>query len=99
MIGYRFLTPAEEEMIAAALYYEAASTGLGNRFLAEVQRVVDYLRAYPSAGVAIDNHLRRMLLARFPFGLVYVGASNELVIVAVAHHGRKPGYWQARVDR
>ncbi len=37
MIGYRFLTPAEEEMIEAALYYEGAARGLGNSFLDDVQ--------------------------------------------------------------
>ena len=53
MIGYRFLTPAEEEMIEAALYYEAASSGLGASFLDDVQRVIDNLRDYPYARVAI----------------------------------------------
>jgi plasmid stabilization system protein ParE len=99
MIGYRFLTPAEEEMIEAALYYEAASTGLGTNFLDDVQRVVDNLRQYPEAGAAIADQLRRMLLHRFPFGIIYAVVNNELVIVAVAHHGRRPGYWQSRVDR
>ena len=99
MIGYRFLTLAEEEMVRAALFYEAASRGLGDSFLDDVQRVIISLREYPYAGVAIDDHLRRMLLARFPFGLIYAVGVNEIVIVAVAHHGRKPGYWQSRVDR
>jgi hypothetical protein len=44
MIGYRFLYPAEEEMTEASLFYEAASLGLGNDFLDDVQRVVDSLR-------------------------------------------------------
>jgi len=44
MIAYRFLSPAEEEMTEAALFYEAASNGLGSDFLNDVQRVVDRLR-------------------------------------------------------
>jgi hypothetical protein len=36
MIGYRFLTVAEEEMVEAALYYEAAAPGLGDNFLDNV---------------------------------------------------------------
>lgn len=44
MIAYRFLDPAEEEMIQAALFYEAASSGLGSDFLDDVQRVIDLLR-------------------------------------------------------
>jgi hypothetical protein len=50
MIGYRYLTPAEEEMIEASLFYEAASTGLGKRLLDDVQRAVDRLRKHPHHG-------------------------------------------------
>jgi hypothetical protein len=100
MIGYRFLTPAEEEMVKVALFYEAAWHGLGDSLLDDVQHVINSLREY-AYGIAIDDHLRRMLFARFPFGLIYAVAVNEIVIVivAVAHHGRQPGYWQSRVDR
>ena len=55
MIGYRFLQPAEEEMTEASLFYEAASTGLGNSFLDDVQRVVDRLREHPYLGHAVDR--------------------------------------------
>jgi plasmid stabilization system protein ParE len=99
MIGYRFLHPADEEMTEASLFYEAASTGLGNDFLDDVQRVVDTLRERPSLGHGVDGKLRRMLLHRFPFSLIYSVEANELLIVAVAHHSRRPGYWQDRVDR
>lgn len=86
-------------MIEAAVDYEAASFGLGNSFLDDVQQVIDTLCEYPQAGAAIDAHLRRMLLRRFPFALIYAASVNEIVIVAVAHHGRRPRYWQTRVDR
>ena len=36
MIGYRFLTPAEEEMTEAAVFYETASIGLGEEFLSDI---------------------------------------------------------------
>jgi plasmid stabilization system protein ParE len=99
MIGYRFLQPADEEMTEASLFYEAASTGLGNDFLDDVQRVVDSLREHPYLGHGVDRNLRRMLLHRFPFSLIYSVEPDEILIVAVAHHGRRPGYWQDRVDR
>ena len=53
MIGYRFLYPAEEEMTEASLFYEAASLGLGNNFLDDVQRVVDSLREHPYLGTEL----------------------------------------------
>jgi plasmid stabilization system protein ParE len=99
MISYRFLDPAEEEMIEASLFYEAASLGLGNDLLDDVQRVVDSLREHPYLGHTVDINLRRMLLHRFPFSLIYSIEPDAILIVAVAHYGRRPGYWQDRMER
>lgn len=98
MIGYRFLYPAEEEMTEASLFYEAASLGLGNDFLDDVQRVVDRLRELPYLGHEVDLNLRRMLLHRFPFSLIYSVEADAILIVAVAHSGRRPGYWHDRIE-
>ena len=99
MIGYRFLSVAEEEMSEAALFYEAASPGFGERFLADVQHTVDQLRRHPEVGVDVAAGLRRMLLHRFPFSLIYSVEADGILIVSVAHHRRRPGYWRSRKDR
>ena len=65
MIPYRFLSPAEEEMTEAALFYEQASEGLGSDFLDDIQRAVDGLSDYPHSGEPIDSRLRRTLLHGF----------------------------------
>ena len=67
MNSYRFLSPAEDEMTEAALFYESRSVGLGNDFLDDVQRAVDRLSEYPYSGELVDTSLRRTLLHRFPF--------------------------------
>ena len=71
MIGHRFLLPAEEEMTEASVFYEAATFGLGAGFLDEVQRVVNILLEHPELGQPVGRGLRRALLHRFPFSLVY----------------------------
>ena len=53
MIPYRFLSPAEEEMTEAALFYETALVGLGTDFLNDVQRVVNRVLDYPQIGQPI----------------------------------------------
>ena len=98
MIGYRFLPPADEEMSEASLFYEGASTGLGSEFLDDVQRVVDRLREHPNLGHAVDGDLRRILFHRFPFSLIYSVETDAILVVAVAHYGCRPGYWQNRVE-
>ena len=48
MIGYRFLTPADEEMTEASVFYEETSAGLGAGFLNEIQRAINILREHQS---------------------------------------------------
>ena len=97
MKSYRFLTPAEEEMTEAALFYEAATVLLGGDFLDDVQRAVDSIRNFPHAGESVDSNLRRIQLHRFPFTLIYTVEEDSIVIVAVAHQKRRPGYWRSRI--
>lgn len=97
MIGYRFLSPAEEEMTEASLFYEKASHGLGSDFLDDVQHAINIVRSQPLIGRDLGDGFRRVLLSKFPFSLIHAIASNEIVIVAVAHQRRRPDYWRERV--
>jgi hypothetical protein len=97
MIGYRFLTPADIEMTEASIFYEDASSGLGIEFLDEVQRVIDLVRKYPKIGQPLKPGFRQALLRRFPFSLIYSIEADAILIVAVAHQRRRPGYWKYRV--
>ena len=85
-------------MSESALFYELALTGLGTQFLDDVERAINRLLVYPNAGEFIDSDLRRALLHRFPFSLIYAIEADSIVIVAVAHHGRDPDYWQSRLN-
>ena|ERR1700687_3688361 len=97
MIGHRFLLPAEEEMTEASVFYEAATSGLGAAFLNEIQRVINILREHPELGQGVGRGLRRALLHRFPFSLIYSVEMDEVLIVAVAHQHRRPDYWKNRI--
>lgn len=52
---------------------------------------------FPSAGSPATKSTRRVQLKEFPFALVYRSDSEGIVIFAVAHHARKPGYWVSRL--
>jgi len=97
MIAYSFLLPAEEEMTEASVFYETATAGLGAGFLDEVQRLVKILREHPELGQPVGRGLRRALLHRFPFSLIYSVEVDAVLIVAVAHQRRRPDYWRDRV--
>jgi plasmid stabilization system protein ParE len=97
MIGYRFLFPAEEEMTEASVYYESATSGLGAGFLDDVQRTIKILRDHPELGEPVGQGLRRALLHRFPFSLIYSVEVDMVLIVAVAPQRRRPDYWRDRI--
>lgn len=96
---YEFHPEAEQEFIEAAAFYEQNVTGLGERFGKEVRRAIVRLMEYPQIGSLIDADLRRLLLTRFPYFLIYSSTSDLLRVVAVAHVHRRPGYWRIRINR
>jgi len=95
----RWLVAAREEAEAAARWYEDRRAGLGADFVAEIEGAVDAVLQAPSTfGVVMDEpRVRRVLLLRFPFAVVFVQREAEVVVVAVAHLRRRPAYWRSRV--
>jgi len=89
---------ASVELAGAVRWYESKRNGLGDDFLAEVARTIDRLALNPEAGnpISSDQKTRRLLVSRFPYQIVYRMRPDEVVIVAVAHLKRKPGYWKHR---
>ena len=92
-----FLPKAKEEMNEAASYYESQASGLGMDYLSEVERAVASISESPMTWPKIEGEIRRRLLQRFPFGILYYIESEEIVILAVAHLRRRPGYWKKRI--
>jgi plasmid stabilization system protein ParE len=97
MTAIVFLPPAEEEMTAAAQYYQTQSMGLGEEFLFEVERTIAAIASHPKAAPKVKQEIRRRLLKRFPFGILYVATVDEIVVLAIMHLRRRPGYWQDRL--
>ena len=95
----RFLEAAEEEMLSAAERYEREVPELGEAFLVEIRRVVDLVASRPRIGAPVSKDTRGAFLRRFPYTVIYGEAGDELLIVAVAHHRRRPGYWKDRLTR
>ena len=94
----RFAAPARRELLAEVAYYEAKEPGLGGRFLVAVEEATARALAYPLTGTPASERTRRIVLKGFPFALVYRTDDLGLVIFAVAHHARRPGYWRNRID-
>lgn len=73
-----------------------AHRGLGLLFLAEVQRAENQIIANPNAAPKIRGDIRRKLLRRFPYALMYANEPDRIRVVAAAHSKRRPFYWWDR---
>ena len=96
MKAVRFHPDAEAEMIEAAVYYEEQQPGLGRRYLASVQDAINRILLNPRLYPVVDLDVRRCLTKTFPFGVLFRELPNKLVIIAVMHLHRDPGYWKSR---
>jgi plasmid stabilization system protein ParE len=92
-----FLPEADEEFREAIRYYQKEAQGVGLKFLEEVRRGVTFITENPFAAVAVGSGIRRKVLNHFPYSLLYAVESELVVIVAVAHQKRRPGYWRSRL--
>lgn len=93
----RFLELAQQELDDAVVWYEHQQPGLGLQFLDEIDRAIKRIVTYPKSCAEIEDGIRRCLIKRFPYGLIYGIDNDVLVIIAVSHLHRKPGYWYNRI--
>ena len=87
---------AADEAEAAERWYRERNEIASARFQRELDRAVDLISERPNAGSPYLGSIRRVLLRRFPFFVVYRVRGDNAQIVAVAHARRLPGYWRAR---
>lgn len=87
---------ALRELEDAAEYLELEFEGLGSGFRAEVKSAAERIGRHPSAWSVERGEVRKCLLHRFPYKLLYSFESDHILILAVAHQHRRPDYW---IDR
>ncbi|MBK6637250.1 MAG: type II toxin-antitoxin system RelE/ParE family toxin [Rhodocyclaceae bacterium] len=91
-----FHPEALAEFRAATKYYEQQQTGLGERFANVVEMAVAHIAAAPESFRIIEDDIRRCLAKVFPYAVLYSIEPDNILIVAVMHCRREPGYWRNR---
>jgi toxin ParE1/3/4 len=91
-----FLPPAKKEMIEAAEFYGSRVRSLGTKFVRAVEEAVASIQHNPRACPMVRPGIRKRLLTKFPYAIVYRDFPDSIVIVAIAHLHRRPGYWSSR---
>jgi toxin ParE1/3/4 len=93
---FAFHPEAEAEFSAAIDYYESVNTGLGVDFSIEISSTVQNIVDYPTAWPVLEDDMRRCLVNRFPYGVLYSIEEDRIYVVAVMHLHRDPDYWKER---
>ena len=92
-----FSPEARLEFEEAERYYDRQLAGLGAGFREEVRDALRRVRRWPLASPVERGGIRRTLLGRFPYKLLYAIETDHIYILAVAHQHRKPDYWVSRM--
>jgi plasmid stabilization system protein ParE len=88
---------ADQELEAAAIWYEERQPGLGDDFLDEFESTLRRIAAEPERWRIIRGESRKLNFNRFPYAIVYSLRSDAIYIKAVMHLHRRPFYWKGRV--
>ena len=94
---WEFHPEALEEYREATLYYVERDPALALRFVEAVEDAIRRILESPERWRVLDEDVRRCLTRVFPYGVLYTIEPDFILIVAVMHCSREPGYWKRRV--
>lgn len=87
---------ADEELLSATDWYLARSQTAALGFVREIEHAMERIADAPERYPSTRFGRRRFVLLNYPFDVVYRIQPNEIEIIAIAHHARRPGYWRNR---
>ena len=91
-----FRRQALQEIAQAAEWYESHARGLAAEFLRALDAAIASIQRSPELFPIVSEKLRRALLRRFPYSVIYSFSEEEIVIVACAHWRQNPRRWLGR---
>jgi plasmid stabilization system protein ParE len=96
-VRLEFHPEARLEFLDAVTYYESCQSGLGERFVQSVDAAIAGIGENPEAWAEIEQDVRRKLTRVFPYALLYTVEPEYILVVAVMHCHKEPGYWRSRL--
>ena len=94
---YEFHPAALEEYHQAALWYAQREPELAIKFVTSVENAIARIIETPTRWRVVDEDVCRCLTRIFPFGILYTIEDDFVLIVAIMHFSRVPGYWKSRI--
>lgn len=94
----RLRRAAKRELNEAAEWYRERDPEVASRFLREVFRAIALVESFPGTGGPVfgvyDSDIRQLPVNNFPYHVVFRRFTERIVVLAIAHDRRKPGYWR-----
>jgi plasmid stabilization system protein ParE len=88
---------AEEDLQKAFSWYEKNRLGLGYDFLLQVDAGLQFIQRNPEVHPAEYKGVRKHVLKRFPYKMIYRVETGNIIILAVLHGKRGPTVMKQRV--
>jgi plasmid stabilization system protein ParE len=96
MLPVDYLPGARRDFDESFDWYAERSKQAALRFVNAVDAALTVIAANPQRFAEIDNVHRECTVRRFPFRIIYRVVENRIIIVAIAHAKRRPGFWKQR---
>ena len=87
---------AREELREATQWYAERSAPVARRFVAAYRHARDLVAQSPERWPQLEGDIRRVGFSKFPYSLLYVVEQDRVLVLAVKHDRRRPGYWRGR---
>jgi plasmid stabilization system protein ParE len=98
-VRHKFHPEAGLEFAEAVRFYRERGRNLGHRFAREVRTAIQEIVATPTRWRVLQEDVRRCLVRVFPYAILYTIEKNYILIIAVMHGKREPGYWRHRLKK
>lgn len=98
-MNIRFLKGARDEFKSAVTYHERQRRGLGDELESEVFAALARASGDPTSYESFDPGIYRIPVQRFDYNIYYLVEESTLLVAAVMHNRRRPGYWKRRLRR
>jgi plasmid stabilization system protein ParE len=87
---------AEQEILAAAEWYDVRGPGLAAEFLRAFDAAIASIERTPLQYAEVHPRMRSALLRRFPYRIVFSVSDEEIVVLSCTHWRQNPRQWQHR---
>jgi plasmid stabilization system protein ParE len=91
-----FRKQARAEIVEARAWYDARAPGLGLAFARAVDAALEMVQRMPEAFTPLRDDVRQVVLRRFPYSILFAYEKNEVVVLTVHHHRKRPTRWHGQ---